>query len=275
MTWLDTINSIEDLPIGQLEPGRIIWLHGHKQSKTPGVFYAKAAEFAATPAKPWSSDNRFDEEAGFSAAELRVAIIGWRQQWFKQGAEGQPPQYLTGYEVGAKKNVEVLCLVEGLDDPMVLSVSGMNKAKPILDLIRSYEDGLLKQANRIARKSLPRWTFWLPIRSKEKDGKIAYIDATDSAGKSYGSVVTPPALFLPDDAMETCFVGEDILRRGAEVHDMYREWFAAKRLPQGVVEGEVIERLALPAPKNMPQPITEAELRPMPEVDIPDSSLPF
>lgn len=268
MTWLETINSIEDLPTGQLEPGRIIWLHGVKQAKTPGVFYAKASEFADTPPAPWQTDTRFDEEAGFSTPELRLAVIGWRSQWFKQGADGQPPQYLTTYEQGAKKNVEVLCLIDGLDDPMVLSVSGMNKAKPILDLIRVYEESLLKQASRIARKALPRWTFWLTIRNKEKDGKTQYIDATDSNGKSYGSVVTPPALYLPDDAMESCFVGEAVLHRGAEVHAMYREWFTVKRLPAGVVEGEVTERPALPAPKNPVLPISEADL-------VPDSQLPF
>lgn len=270
MTWLETINSIEDLPSGQLEPGRIIWLHGVKQAKTPGVFYAKASEFADTPTAPWQADNRFDEEAGYSTAELRLAVIGWRQQWFKPGTDGSAPTYLTQYEAGAKKNVEVLCLVEGMDDPMVLSVSGMNKAKPILDLIRSYEDGLLKQASRIARKALPRWTFWLTVRNREKDGKTSYIDATDSSGKSYGSVVTPPALYLPDDAMETCFVGEEVLRRGAEMHAMYREWFGAKRLPAGVIEGEIVERPALPAPKNVPQPVSAEELG-----QVPDEALPF
>ena len=262
MSWLDTINNIEDLPTGQLEPGRIIWLHGVNKggAKTPGVFYAKASEFSDPPPAPWSADDRFvtetNPEHGYSAAQLRVAVIGWRQQWFKSGGDGQPTVYLQGYEAGAKKNVEVLCLVEGLDDPMVISVSGMNKAKPILDLIRSYEDGLLKQASRIARKALPRWTFWLPIRNKEKDGKTQYIDATDSAGKSYGSVVTPPALYLPDDAMESCFVGETILYRGAETHAMYREWFGIKRT--GAIEGEALP--ALPAPKNAPQPLTDAEM---------------
>lgn len=268
MTWLDTINNIEDLPTGQLEPGRIIWLHGVKQAKTPGVFYAKASEFADVPPAPWQVDTRFDNEAGFSTPELRLAVIGWRQQWFIPGVDGQPPQYLTTYEQGAKKNVEVLCLIDGLDDPMVLSASGMNKAKPILDLIRAYEEGLLKQANRIARKALPRWTFWLTIRNREKDGKPEYIEAKDSSGKAYGSIVTPPALYLPDDAMESCFVGEAVLHRGAEVRAQYNDWFSAKRLPANVVEGEVVERPALPAPKNVPQPYVA-------ETDVPDSALPF
>ena len=264
MSWLDTINTIEDLPTGELEPGRIIWLHGVNKggAKTPGVFYAKASEFTAAPGAPWAEDNRYADgdnpEHGYSAAELRVAVIGWRQQWFKPGGEGAPTVYLLGYEPGAKKNVGILCMVEGLDDPMVISASGMNKAKPLLDLIRSYEDGLLKQASRIAKRALPRWTFWLPIRNQEKDGKTQYIDATDSAGKSYGSVVTPPALFLPADAMESCFVGADILQRGVEIHAMYKSWFGQKRLAPQIVEGEVLP--ALPAPKNVPQPVGDDEL---------------
>ena len=92
----------------------------------------------------------------------------------------------------------------------------------------------------------------------EKDGKTQYIDATDSAGKSYGSVVTPPALFLPADAMESCFVGADILQRGVEIHAMYKSWFGQKRLAPQIVEGEVLP--ALPAPKNVPQPVGDDEL---------------
>lgn len=258
MNWLDTVNTIEDLPTGQLEPGRFIWLHGLKQARTPGVFYAKETEFSAAPVGGWSLDNRFDNERGYSAPALRIAIIGTRTQWFIPGLEGKAPTYLPRYESGAKKHLEVLCMIDGLDDPMVFSASGMNKAKPMQDIIKIYNDGLLKQASRIARRALPPWSFWLPIRNRELSGKTEYIEAKDASGKSYGSVVTPPALYLPDDAMETLFVGADIIRRGAEVREVFASWFEIRRRTPDVIEGEVLP--ALPAPKNAPQPVGEDEL---------------
>lgn len=267
MTWLDTINAIEDLPAGQLNPGMFYWLHGAKQAKQPGCFYVKASEVGDTPGAPWIEDNRFDDEAGFSAVELRIAIIGWRSQWYTQEDPKKPKIWITGYQQGAKKHTDFLCFAEGIEAPMMLSADGMNKEKPLSDIVKAYRAGLLTQASRIAKRGLPLWTFWLPIKNKTNgDGKTAYVEATDSSGKGYGSYVTPPTLYLPDDAMESCFVGEEILRKGADVARDFAEWFSAKRTAPDVIEGEVLP--ALPAPKNEPQPITEAEL-------LPDSALPF
>lgn len=266
MTWLETINTIEDLPTGQLTPGVFYWLHGTKQAKLPGCFYVKASEIGDPPSDPWKTDTRFDDEVGFSAPELRIAVIAWRSQWYTQEEQKKPKVWLAHYEPGARKHTDFLCFAEGIEAPMMLSADGMNKEKPLSDLLKSYRSGLLTQASRIARKALPLWTFWLPIRNKlTADGKTHYIEATDSSGKSYGSVVTPPTLYLPEDAMESCFVGEDILRKGAEVAREYANWVDSKRLAPDIIEGEVLP--ALPAPKNVPQPLELA--------DVPDSSLPF
>lgn len=266
MTWLDTINTIEDLPTDQLQPGAFYWLHGAKQAKQPGCFYVKASEIGDPPAAPWQVDNRFDDEIGFSAPELRIAVIAWRSQWYTQEDQKKPKVWLSHYEQGAKKHTDFLCFAEGIDAAMVLSADGMNKEKPLSEIVKAYRAGLLTQASRIAKRALPLWTFWLPIANKRRaDGAPDFIEATDSAGKKYGSVVTPPALYLPDDAMESCFVGEDILRRGADVARSYTEWTEAKRLPPNTVEAEV---LALPPGKNVPQPYVA-------EVDVPDSALPF
>lgn len=264
MTWLDTINTIEDLPTGQLNPGTFYWLHGTKQARLPGCFYVKSAELGDPPAAPWQADNRFDDETGYSAPALRLAIIGWRSQWYTQEEPKKPKIWLPGYQAGARKHTDFLCFAEGIEPPMMLSTDGMNKEKPLSDIVKSYRGGLLTQASRIARKALPLWTFWLPIANKrQSNGSTDYIEAQDANGKKYGSVVTPPALYLPEDAMESCFVGEEILRRGTDVAREYTEWFNARRTAPDVIEGEVLP--ALPAPRNVPQPVE----------DIPDSALPF
>jgi hypothetical protein len=266
-SFLDTINAIEDLPTGDLAPGVIWWLHGAKagQTKAPGVWYAKATEFSDIPGAPWESDSRFDGEAGFSTPTLRIAPIGWRAQWFMQDKNDPKalPRYIPDYEAGANKHVEILAMIEGQTEVFIISVKGFHKTKAMLDAIRTYENGLLKQASRLAKRALPRWTFWLPIKNKlNNKGETDYIEAQDGAGKAYGSVVTPPALYLPDDAMESCFVGESTLRRGADIRAQYDQWFKQKRLPPQIAEGvyHIEEVKQLSAGRNVPQPVEEGDL---------------
>lgn len=266
MSFLDTINTIEDLPTGDLKPGVIWWLHGAKagQTKAPGVWYAKATEFADIPGTPWEMDNRFEDEQGYSTPHLRMAIIGWRQQWFTQDKNNPKslPRYIAGYQEGASKHVEVLAMLDGMEEPFIISVKGFHKTKAVLDAIREYENGLLKQASRIAKRALPRWTFYLPFKNRlNNKGETDYIEAADGEGKKYGSVVTPPAVYLPENAMEECFVGEAVLRRGADIHAQYRDWFKQRRLAPNEIDAvyTVEETLALPAPKNAPLPYDPAE----------------
>lgn len=280
----DYLQIADDIPAGDnvLEPGRINWFHGTNKSgaKTPGVFYARATAFSTPPAEPWVRDDRFEDEEGYHAERLHLAVLGDRSQWFLADPNDpkRPPQWLSTYQEGAKKQTEYLVLVHGLEDPMVLSVSGKWKAGPILDIVSVYKRGLLTQASRRAKRNVPLWAFWLPIGTQLKDGKTHYIDAQDGNGKTYGSVVTPPAAFWPADPMNELYVGEEVLRQGAAVREQYADWFKARRLPAGVVEGEVIAPayLALPSPethsvralpsgRNVPQPI---------DVDD-ESGLPF
>ena len=57
-------------------------------------------------------------------------------------------------------------MVDGLSEPMVLSVSGKYKAGPFADILSEYRRGALAQAMRQVRRTLPVWAFWLPIAGK-------------------------------------------------------------------------------------------------------------
>lgn len=255
MTFLDTINTIEDLPeSGDLPLGSITWMHGNKQGKTPGAFFGKATEFSGTPSAPWALDDRFDDDPGYSAPALRIAFISWRSQWYKQ-VENGPKLWLTDYEDGARKQVEYICFVEGIEDPIVLSLAKFTKAKPIQDIVKDYREGLLRQASRLAKRGLPLHSFWVPIAGKQKDGKPVYEEVSGKSGG--GALVTYPVATFPADAMDTLFVGEELLRKGAAVARDYGAWVEQRRLPANTVEGEV---LALPAPKNPVEEITDADL---------------
>jgi hypothetical protein len=77
------------MPSVNLEPGRLNWYHGVDAGKvkTPGVFFGKETAFTEIPPAPWEFDERFIDEdgPGYSAPRLRIAILGWRDQWFIPG----------------------------------------------------------------------------------------------------------------------------------------------------------------------------------------------
>lgn len=242
---------------------RIWWHNGVRQAKTGGSFYTKQSEFAGGLGAPWAVDDRFEGEAGYSTAELRIAVLAYRTQPFVQH-EKQPgekfgrKEFLTAWRPGAKLYTETLCFIDGFDGVAVWCCDGLTgkAVSSKAGILKTYELGLLSDAEHIAGQPLPLWSFWLPIATKRtQDGKIAYEDT------GYGSFVTPPALHLPKDALETLFIGAELLERGAQVMKQHAKWQTTRRLPENTVEAEytVSATPALAAPRNVPQAVTDAD----------------
>jgi hypothetical protein len=265
-TFADQIAGIDDIPVGDDLPlGSFTWMHGNKMGKTPGAFYGKAAEFPTVPGAPWVEDNdRFEGENGYAAPLLKIAVVGYRAQWYLGGdGKGSMKQWITDFQQGAKKQVDLIVLAEGLGlEPMIVTLVKVSKSKPIEQIIKGYREGLLRQASRVAGKALPLWSFWLPIAGQRTtEGKPFYKEFSGKDGKA--SYVTEPALYLPENAMDELFVGAELLRRGAEIHRQYSDWLKEVRLPPNVIEGQVVEYPQLPAPaqhRNVPQPMEEVDL---------------
>jgi hypothetical protein len=219
--------------------GTFYWYHGSNRAgaKTPGVFYVKNTEIAEAPDAPWQLDSRFEDqpepEYGYSAALLKIAPILWHAQWYmpseqQVGKRRGPKQWITGYEKGAQKHLDLICLVEGMPEPMVLAADGQNKCGALLDILSAYRNGLLRQATFRARKNgrkvVPPWTYWLPIANKKTgDGKTDYVKVT-APGSDDGSIVTPPALFLPPGAIDSLTVTADQFRTAAEIYTAFLAW---------------------------------------------------
>ena len=249
-SFLDEIDQLpEVIPgAGNLEPGRLSWYHGVDAGKikTPGVFFARETAFVELPpAEQWEVDDRYADkgEAGFAALKLRLAFIHNRSQWFIPGErDNDPPTWIEGYQDGAKKLTEYLVLIDGIADPMVLSVSGKYKATPIADILSAYRRGALAQAMRKIRRTLPVWSFWLTIGGKiDANGKPVYEEAKDGQGVAQGSKVTPPTLLAAPQP-----VTRETLLYGAEVWEQYQEWSRYRRT-------ERAEAAYLPAPSQAPQ----------------------
>lgn len=252
--------------------GTCYWLHGSNKggAKTNGVLYVKDTEIADTPDAPWAADSRYEDqeqpEFGFSASAVKIAPIIWHSQWYmpERDEEGQPARrkgpkkWIMGYETGAQKHLDLICLVEGLSEPMVISADGQNKCGAFLDILSKYRNGLMRQAGMRARKSgrraPPPWAYWLPIANKKTaDGKTDYQKVIVN-GQDKGSVVTPPALFLPADAIESLLVTPEQFRAAADIYFSFMEWsreqyvYTDQPAPPQLASG-----------RNVPQPIDEAE----------------
>lgn len=268
------MDDLDQLPAeipgaANLEPGRVSWLHGVNSggARTAGVFYAKETAFVDAPKLPWMPDERYENELGYSTPQLNIAIIAERSQWFMPGESvGDQTSWLNEYQPGAKKLTEYLIRIQGIAEPMVLSVSGLYKARPIADIISDYRRNTLAQAMRKAHRSLPLWSFWLPIANKTRDGKTEYLKAVDSSGKEHGSTVTPPALAatpIPRTAAE--------LVADSELWKEFKErgWMSFKRLERNTVEADYTIEV------SVPQLAAAPEHRNIPQALLEDDELPF
>jgi hypothetical protein len=95
-------------------------------------------------------------------------------------------------------------------------------------ILNTYRNGLLREAEQVAGKRLPLWTFWLPISTQvNAKQQVTYSDT------GHGSLVTLPMLALPETPtqalMDSLFVGEEWLSYGYEVHRQFEQWRSQRR----------------------------------------------
>ena len=214
----------------------IWWHNGNKQAKTPGLFYLKAAALQQEPAEPWTPTERFTGESGFTATTLHLALITWRQQPYhiveivSGGEKRKDRRYIAEWEPGAQIHTEIVCLVEGIAEPVVWSFHGMT-GRAIMGkqgIFSAYRNGLLRAAEQAAGKRLPLWTFWLPLTTRrDAKNQPTYTDT------GHGSLVTLPMLAWPNrpetDLLDLLFVGEEWVSYGYGVRAQFDHWRSQRR----------------------------------------------
>ena len=243
MSFIDQVQAVPvDIPDDpRPAPPRIYWFNGIKQARTPGIFHVKYTELGSEPGKPWVRSNRFDDEVGFEAKRLEIAVVAVKTQAFiseRDGAREVRKTWLPKWQKGAQLYTEVLCFVEGIDGVVTWNCKGLT-GKAFSTALRTYQTTLLRQAEAVASQKLPLWSFWLPFSSTTDDnGKIVYQDT------GYGSFITPPALVLPDkplnELVEHLFVGADVYAEGDRVRKEYAAWLRETHANKAVDDGEVV-----------------------------------
>jgi hypothetical protein len=279
MTTFNALGTM-DLPTEQQGDGlpRIWWHNGAKGSKgqpgTPGDFYTKAEFYDGSlegAGSPWRADERFNGEPGYAAERLCILVIRQRLQWYIDHPlpNGQRrTEWLTKYQDGARGRTDILCLAEGIDGPVVLSVKGTTgralSQKPGKEhpggVIPQFQRAVIDLAGRKFRRTLPLYAFWLPISTK-RDGKgsIAYEDT------GYGSFVTPPALALPSEAageslLDMLYPGDELVQQAAEIWRQHEAWSRELRGNAPAEPDADAAPMTDETPRNVPQALTDDDL---------------
>lgn len=257
---------------------RIQWRNGEPKLKSAGRFFVDGERLGDRAiGEPWASVTETFESGedaeGFGTEQLRIAILGVRQQPFVYEGEGRG-QYKVWYERWEKGNpdmrmqVDVLCLAQGLADepgvaPVVWSSSTIKTSFAIVGSkepsIRVALAKLLKAGKAIAGKDMPSWAFWLPIAS-QRDGKTKKPIYQETPGRP----VTPPIVHVPAeltrDHLNKLYVGRELLTYGADLRAEWDEWLKERRT------NDAPEPATAAAParggRNVPPPLDEGDLEP-------------
>jgi hypothetical protein len=212
---------------------RIWWYNGSKQAGTNGHFFTTEREFPEGIAG-WSQVDRYDDEVGYSAEALKIAVIRRRAQAYSEERSGDnvTKTWHSHYKPGLKIYTELLCLIEGYDEPVLWIVKGMTGqavTKRKVGMLDVFKASVLDEAQKTWKGdgAVPPWAFWMPIMAPKTDkGKPVYTDT------GYGSHVTLPVLALPTiqrDSLKALFVNRALLNFGLEVYHATAEWQKAQR----------------------------------------------
>jgi hypothetical protein len=237
-TFAERIATVETPVVNDATPTTpaIWWYNGNKPAKTPGIFYVKGTTLKQEPVDPWTPSQRYENEAGFETPLLHLAPITWRQQPYhvvevvSGGEKRKDRRYIAEWEPGAQIHTEIVCLAEGIAEPVIWSFHGMTGRAVMgkTGIFNTYRNGLLREAEQIAGKRLPLWTFWLPLTTLcNAKGQVIYTDT------GHGSLVTLPMLAWDDtpqaNLLDTLFVGEDWITYGYEVRHQFESWRTQRR----------------------------------------------
>jgi len=225
----------DNAPVGD-GLARIHWHNGDPGAKTPGAFFLtkRNAEnnSVTVHGSPWREITRQfrsgSSEDGYEARALKIAVLGVRQHDVTIDSDGVMT-YVGRTPRGAARPagwslyVEILCMAQGLDQPVVWASKRIKTSMAMTTLLRAYRLELLEPIRQEKRNpNVPSWAFWLPIRG-EVDAKRQPVYE-----KTKGAPVTPPKLILPDgDALtmaRALYVGKQLLEVGEELRKEYDTW---------------------------------------------------
>lgn len=238
MDWIDNVTEISQETLDEGGPTFpwIQWVNGKPGAKQIGGVAYHGGWFMPRDNAPadelpgWNECTLVHEDGseteGYCRRDLKLAVIRWRRAWRTNGRMFPWDAYDKAVAEGHPSGkTQVLAAVEGIDVPMVLTLSGttgrafmQGRGESVMGDLRRY---VIEPANRLSRQrgKSARWAwraFWLTVGPKEGFSTVGQPGAQ--------SQVTPPVAVGLKDGMTpqqigTLYVGNDNLRR-------HNEWYA-------------------------------------------------
>lgn len=249
---------------------RFYWMNGEPRDKSPGRFWmdaerAESAGLVDLP-KPWvlveHTFKRGETANLYVSPALYIAPISWRQQNFMKNASGGVETWIEERKfakLAPNEGIafELFCLVQGIEQPMVLSLKSTKASMAwAANILPEYSKLRTEIKKSRTGQVIPPWWFWLAIRSAigDKDKKPVYETIN-------GSVITPPIWVAPDNlhdraTWKSMYVGTEIAAAGEAAYVETGKAWAAKRISEGYSA-----QPDAPAAngRNVPQAYTEDE----------------
>ena len=231
----------------------IWWRHGVEATKTPGVFYCRAADVGQAGA-PWAPVERYEGEAGFQTERLGMIVVR-RRQWPFTTDDDRRYVFHEAWQPGMRLLTQFLAIVDGINDPVVISLKGVAgqaftarsfapDGTARVGIMPTLHRLVVQPAQARLNKPVPLYAFRFEVVGEHRDGKPVF------ARLKHGPSVTLPALALPALAAESTplydalFVGA---ARMAQLSALYVEseaWARERPGAQPVEAADVVEATA-------------------------------
>jgi hypothetical protein len=241
------------------------------------------ASFESMP-EPWVSVERFDNETGHEANDLHMVPIRRREFWVMNCTDDTSryiPHYLDsvsaktflaqrGFDINlyrsVRSTVQVLAMVKGLDEPIVLQAKGMVGSHLFRRPTRRSPGGIVYQyvntalgiAKATSTSAIPHYSFWVGIKApRDAKGRIKTTEVGQGSSKAY---VVMPELMEKLDGMQRqdivkTFVGRDKQELFHAVYEESKAW--ADEVRDDFVTMPASAPATPPAMRNVVEPIED------------------
>lgn len=217
--------------------GRFRWNNGMKvgRNASAGMWYARSEAFQGSLPTGWSKSLAFEGD-GYEAKTIKMLPLLKRSQPFSKVGESVVWHTEWQQNAGMKMYTEVLCLLEGYDEPLVMTGKGWAASR-----ITHYKRGcfgeqaeyVTRPASALADKPLQPWAFWHHIGGAfTKGNEPKFIEVGTGAKTHLHDIVLIGVSGPADESLiDALYVGDELYAHATTVYNVYvqAEWHKERR----------------------------------------------
>ena len=216
--------------------GRFRWNNGLKVGRngSAGCWYAKSESFHSLPPH-WQASSLYGED-GYEAVRINMIPLLKRSQPFSV-VDGMATWHTEWRpNMGMKMYTEVLCLIEGYNQPLVMTGKGWAASR-----ITHYKRGCFAEqheyvtsvASKLAGMTLQPWAFWHSIGGAyDKKHEPMFVEVGSGTQKTHLHDITLGiAQQATEQEIDALYVGDALYAQATDIYNEYMtaEWHKQKR----------------------------------------------